>query len=425
MFDKNFVPEKPFDNFKWKWATLAPTESINDPVVLLGVLFKLNALAKKNVKFSSEEYAAAMQELETDLASANINVKVIDRTGDRNLMRNSGQYWKSLGLIPKDRTGGIITLTDFGKAVAERKISKTEFSAITIQTLSLPNERIQSVEECEQWKSHGIKFWPLKIILSTLHVLKDMEIKGESQGWITPGELIKIIIPLSAYKATPEDFANYIYWRRTGQIDLENWPDCIPAANDGRIAREYLLFLEYYGYISADMEIKTANKYEQKFQYNTDIDDEVMEILNASQSSIDNYESMKNSSAIAVVQNLERKNYNRNHSRPLQAQFRQDLLSVSDRCLVTRVRMTGLLEAAHIKPHKYNGPEQKDNGILLRRDIHYLFDSGNLRIDVNGNVFISQPTLEDYGRTLPERIEIPDYVNREYLRWRWENYDGE
>lgn len=425
MFNKNFVPEKPFDNFKWKWASLAPTESINDPVVLLGVLFKLNALAKKNVKFSSEEYAAAMQELEADLASANIDVRVTDRTGDRNLMRNSGQYWKSLGLIPKDRTGGLITLTDFGKAVADRRISKTEFSAITIQTFSLPNERIQSVKECEQWKSHNLKIWPLKIILSTLHVLKDMEIKGESQGWITPGELIKIIIPLSAYKAKPKDFANYIYWHRIGQITLENWPNCIPAANDGRIAREYLLFLEYYGYISANAEIKYSNVFEQKFQYNADIDDEVMEILNASQSTIHNYESMKNSTTIAAVQNLERKNYNRNHSRPLQAQFRQDLLSVSDRCLVTRVRMVGLLEAAHIKPHKYNGPEQKDNGILLRRDVHYLFDSGNLRIDVNGNVYISQPTLEDYGRTLPERIEIPDYVNREYLRWRWENYDGE
>lgn len=424
MFDKNFVPKKPFDSFKWKWASLAPTESINDPVVLLGVLFKLNTLSKKNVKFSSKEYAVAMQELEADLSSANINVKVTDRTGERNLMRNSGQYWKSLGLIPKDRTGGVITLTDFGKAVANREISKTEFSAITIQTFSLPNDRIQPVEECELWKSHGIKIWPLKIILSTLHVLKDMEIKGNAQGWITPKELSKIIIPLSAYNVTANDYANYIYWWRSGQIDVENWPNCIPSANDGRIAREYLLFLKNYGYI-ADMKSDFVDKYEQKFLYNVDIDNEIMEILNASQKTADNYELMKNSSTIVAVQNMERKTYNRSHSRPLQAQFRQELLSVSDRCLVTRVRMLGLLEAAHIKPHKYNGPEQKDNGILLRKDIHYLFDSGNLRIDVNGNVFISRLTLEDYGRTLPERIEIPSYVNREYLRWRWENYDGE
>lgn len=423
MLDKSFVPKKPFADFKWKWATLAPTESINDPVVLLGVLFKLNSLAKKHVKFSSDEYDAAMKEMQSDLDSANINVNVTGRTGDRNLFRNSGQYWKALGLIPKEKGNGLITLTDFGTAVAEHRISKTEFSAITIQTLSLPNERVQSKEECDLWTAHGIKIFPLKIILSALHILKDRAIGGASQGWITPDELIKIIIPLSAYDATAEDYANFICWHRTKQISLVGWADCATRANDKRIAREYLLFLENYGYISMS-EAESKNQYEQKFMYNAEFDEEIMKILEVPQNKIDLYEFMKNTSTSSVAQSIERKRYNKNNSRPLQAQFRQDLLSVSNKCLITQVRMTGLLEAAHIKPHKYNGPETKDNGILLRRDIHYLFDSGNLRIDVHGNVFISQPTLEDYGRTLPERIEIPPYVNKDYIRWRWENYDG-
>lgn len=424
MLDKNFVPKKPFSDFKWKWATLAPTESINDPVVLLGVLFKLNTLAKKNVKFSSDEYDAAMQELQTDLDSANISVKVTDRTGARNLIRNSGQYWKAVGLLPKEGRSGIISLTDFGQAVAERKISKTEFSAITVQTFSLPNDRIQSKEECLLWESHGIKIFPLKIILSTLHILKDREIDKKPQEWITADELIKIVIPLSAYNASAEDYANFICWHRTKQISLEGWADCATRANDKRIAREYLLFLENYGYISS-CDVAPKNRYGQKYFYNTELDEEIMKILNVPQSKMDLYEFMKNTSTISAVQNIERKRYNKNNVRPLQTQFRQELLSVSDRCLVTRVRMTGLLEAAHIKPHKYNGPEAKDNGILLRRDIHYLFDSGNLRIDVDGNIFISQPVLEDYGRIIPEHIDIPDYVNKEYIRWRWENYDGE
>lgn len=424
MLDKNFVPQKPFDDFKWKWATLAPTEGINDPVVLLGVLFKLNTLAEKNVRFSSDEYDVAMKELQTDLDSANIAVNVTDRTGSRNLIRNSGQYWKALGLIPKEGRRGIITLTDFGKAVAERKISKTEFSAITIQTLSLPNERIQSEEECALWKKHEIKIFPLKIILSILRLLKDMEVNKIPQGWITTDELIKIIIPLSAYKASSEDYANFIYWHRTQQITLKNWADYMTRANDKRIVREYLLFLENYGYISAD-KVVAQNRYEQKYFYNAEFDEEIAKILDVPQNKLDLYEFLKNTSTISAVQNIERKRYNRNNARPLQTQFRQDLLSISDRCLVTRVRMIGLLEAAHIKPHKYNGPESKDNGILLRRDIHYLFDSGNLRIDVNGNIFISQPVLEDYGRSIPERIDIPDYVNKDYIRWRWENYDGE
>ena len=424
MLDKSFVPKKPFDDFKWKWATLAPTESINDPVVLLGVLFKLNTLANKKVKFSSDEYDAAMKELQADLDSANITVNVTARTGERNLIRNSGQYWKALGLLPKERGSGLITLTEFGKAVAERKISKTEFSAITIQTLSLPNDRIQSEKECKLWEKHGIKIFPLKIILSTLHILKDREIDKASQGFLTADELIRIIIPLSAYNATPEDYANFIYWYRTEEITLAGWADCATEANDKRIAREYLLFLENYGYISQSEET-VKNRFEQKYRYNAEFDEEIMKILGAPQSKTDLYEFMKNTSTASAVQDIERKKYNRNNARPLQAQFRQDLLSVSDRCLVTRVRMVGLLEAAHIKPHKYNGPEAKDNGILLRRDIHYLFDSGNLRIDVNGNIFISQPVLEDYGRIIPEKVDIPDYVNKDYIRWRWENYDGE
>lgn len=423
MLDKTFIPKKPFEEFKWKWATLAPTESINDPVVLLGVLFKLNTLAKQNVKFSSDEYDSAMKELQTDLDSSNITVKVASRTGKRNLFRNSGQYWKAIGLIPKEKTRGIIALTDFGKAVADRKISKTEFSAITIQTLSLPNDRIQPKKECDLWAKHNIKIYPLKIILSTLHRLNEMEIDKQRQGWITGEELIKIIIPLSAYDVLPEDYANFIYWYRTKQISLDKWADCATKSNDKRIAREFLLFLEYYGYITLN-DVDTENNYQKKFLYNAEFDDEIIKILKVPQSKINMYELMKNSTTLSAVQNIERKRYNRTNARPLQAQFRQNLLSVSDHCLITRVRMVGLLEAAHIKPHKYNGPETKDNGILLRRDIHYLFDSGNLRIDVNGNIFISQPVLEDYGRIIPEKIDIPDYVNKDYIRWRWENYDG-
>jgi|GEM_PF-370929 Predicted restriction endonuclease len=425
MFSKSFVPQKPFENFKWKWASLTPTENINDPIVLLGVLFRLNSLSKKNVKFSSEEYAAAMQDLQADLDRANITVNLTERTGDRNLIRNSGQYWKALGLLPKERGRGLIKLTDFGKAVAERQISKTEFSAITIQTLSLPNDRVQPKQNCDLWTEHHIKIFPLKIILFTLHLLKDLKINNEPQGWITANELIKIIIPLSACNASNNDYANFIYWHRTNQISLENWPDCAPEPNDKRMAREYLLFLKHYGYITSD-NTDSQDRYGQKYIYNEELDEEIMRILEVSQSKIDFFEFMKNSSNIsAAVKNIERKRYNTNNSRPLQAQFRQDLFSVSDRCLITRVRMPGLLEAAHIMPYKYNGPDSRDNGILLRKDIHYLFDSGNLRIDVEGNVVISQPVLEDYGRIIPEKINIPDYVNKDYIRWRWDNYDGE
>lgn len=53
MFPKNFVPELPFPNFKWKWACLQCTEGIDDPVVLLGVLFRMRKLEGKGLKYSS------------------------------------------------------------------------------------------------------------------------------------------------------------------------------------------------------------------------------------------------------------------------------------------------------------------------------------------------------------------------------------
>ena len=100
MFAKNFIPTKPFPEFKWKWACLQCTEGINDPVVLLGVLFRMRKLEGK-YKFSSDEFAQEMVDLSTDIKDS-VGVDLARRTGERNLIRNSGQYWKAVGLIPKD-----------------------------------------------------------------------------------------------------------------------------------------------------------------------------------------------------------------------------------------------------------------------------------------------------------------------------------
>ena len=149
MLPKDFIPQKPFNDFKWKWACLQCTEGINDPVVLLGVLSRMRKLEKsaKNYKYSSQEFAQELIDLDNDLKDSNVGVDLARRTGERNLIRNSGQYWKAVGLIPSGNTGGRIRLTEFGRKVADHEISQTEFSAITIQTFKLPNSTIQSARE--------------------------------------------------------------------------------------------------------------------------------------------------------------------------------------------------------------------------------------------------------------------------------------
>lgn len=58
-----------------------------------------------------------------------------------------------------------------------------------------------------------------------------------------------------------------------------------------------------------------------------------------------------------------------------QAQFRRSLLAAyGGRCAVTGTAIEGLLEAAHISPYKGDHTDVVSNGLLLRSDIHTLFD---------------------------------------------------
>lgn len=416
MFDKNFIPQKPFPDFKWKWACLQCTEGLNDPVVLLGVLFRMRKLEGKGLKYSSPEFTQELQSLSNDIQDS-VGIDLVHRTGERNLIRNSGQYWRAVGLIaPGDRTGKI-RLTEFGRRIADRDISQTEFSTITIQTFKLPNAQIQSQTECLLWESHSLVLYPLRIILE---VIQQLASRGE--GFLLTEELTKIIIPLSGCHAQLEDYVNFILWHRGGEISLDNWPDCCPEANDFRIAREFLLFLENYGYL-----VKSDGKtrLDEKYVINPIIRDEIPQILNTPITDASLQTVLEQIRRTDVVSEVERKrSQNFRTYRPKQAQFRSEVLSACKRCIITNATMPEILEAAHIKPFKYKGEDTIANGFALRTDIHILFDTGHLRISEDGNVSLSTRARMDYGSLIPHRIVIPSFTNRDFLRWRWENYDG-
>lgn len=42
----------------------------------------------------------------------------------------------------------------------------------------------------------------------------------------------------------------------------------------------------------------------------------------------------------------------------------------------------------------------------------------------DGDVELSQRARLDYGALIPPHIHIPAFVSRDFLRWRWENYNG-
>lgn len=69
-------------------------------------------------------------------------------------------------------------------------------------------------------------------------------------------------------------------------------------------------------------------------------------------------------------------------SRPEQPRFRRALeLAYGARCCITGCSVGAVIEAAHIAPYDPERQEQASNGLLLRADLHALFDAGYLAID--------------------------------------------
>jgi len=97
------------------------------------------------------------------------------------------------------------------------------------------------------------------------------------------------------------------------------------------------------------------------------------------------------------------------------------------RCAITGERVLPVLQAAHIRPYARGGEHRVDNGLLLRSDLHTLFDRGYLTVTPEFRLEVSRRIREDFdnGRHYygldGQRIQIPrDPAHRpaqESLRW--------
>lgn len=65
-----------------------------------------------------------------------------------------------------------------------------------------------------------------------------------------------------------------------------------------------------------------------------------------------------------------------------QAKFRSELLDIYEgRCCITGTNVKSTLDASHILPYASNRNSRNTNGLLLRADVHNLFDDGLIRIN--------------------------------------------
>jgi putative restriction endonuclease len=72
----------------------------------------------------------------------------------------------------------------------------------------------------------------------------------------------------------------------------------------------------------------------------------------------------------------------------------------SRRCTVTGEKTFPVLEAAHIRPVSKGGEHRVSNGLLLRADIHKLFDLGYVTVSPAGQFRVSSQLREEWQNGL-------------------------
>lgn len=111
-----------------------------------------------------------------------------------------------------------------------------------------------------------------------------------------------------------------------------------------------------------------------------------------------------------------------------QSPFRQRLLGQGDDlgCAFTGPAPAAVLEAAHLYSYAAEGEHYQDGGLLMRRDVHALFDKGLLAVDPSTWTIAVSPQIRDYDAYGPLHAEplqtslMP--AQQAWLRLHWDKY---
>jgi putative restriction endonuclease len=115
-----------------------------------------------------------------------------------------------------------------------------------------------------------------------------------------------------------------------------------------------------------------------------------------------------------------------------QGAFRIGVTDVYERrCAVTGERTLPILDAAHIRPYGAGGEHDITNGLLLRTDVHRLFDLGYVTVSGDGRFEVGRRLKEDFengrlyyemhGRPTTPPRDVSQRPARDALEWHQAN----
>ena len=89
-------------------------------------------------------------------------------------------------------------------------------------------------------------------------------------------------------------------------------------------------------------------------------------------------------------------------------------------CAVSGCEAVETLQAAHIAPYAAGGPSTAENGLLLRADLHLLFDAGLLVFGADDDgvfyVHFDQSVATSYAELDDLEVQLPDVPKAAWRR---------
>ena len=115
-----------------------------------------------------------------------------------------------------------------------------------------------------------------------------------------------------------------------------------------------------------------------------------------------------------------------------QGAFRLGVIEAYERqCALSGGRVLPALDAAHIRPYGRGGDHEISNGLLLRKDIHSVFDAGYATFDEEGRFVVSDKVRtifnngNEYRRMHGSRLVVPtllkNYPDSLAMEWHRQN----
>ena len=108
-----------------------------------------------------------------------------------------------------------------------------------------------------------------------------------------------------------------------------------------------------------------------------------------------------------------------------QKKFRNGLIKrYGSICLITGCKIIDLIEAAHIIPFKLEKFHNLDNGLLLRSDIHTLFDLNLIGIDKDFVVHLHPRIISEYSKIENKQLvfDSEKAPNLEKIKFKWNEF---